>query len=131
MSDVAKSAVEFLKKDLEKAQRQWKEGKPFEALLQRKNKTKEGEEVKTLKDLLKLFDPEPDEIEWLLEYAGDKDETKLRKYRQRIAFLKASRKEFHEEYDEDVTDVDFMRLLELPFTDPKDALEFSAEELKD
>lgn len=116
-------ALEFLKEDLEKAKKQWREGKQFESLLQR--------EGKTLQDLLDLFDPQPDENAWVGEYNGNKNAPILWIHRNRMAFLKASRKEFHEEYDEDITDVDFMRLLELPFTDPKYTIERSIEELGD
>jgi hypothetical protein len=83
----------------------------------------------TMEDLCRLFDPKPDESDWLIEDATSGEEPKLRLYRRRMAFLKASRKEFHEEYDDNVTDVDFMRLLELPFTDPKYTIEFSMEEM--
>lgn len=121
----ATSALEFLKKDLEETQKQWKEGKPFESLPQRNPK------AKTLHDLLDLFDPKEDETDWMVEVVNQNDETKTRLYRRRIAFLKAARKEFYEEYNDEVTDVDYMRLLELPYTDPKDALQFSLEELKD
>lgn len=114
-------ALEFLKQDLEKAKQQWRDGEQWKSLLQR--------EGKTLQDLLDLFDPQPDESDWISEYGNKKNSPLLRLYRRRMAFLKASRKEFHDEYDEEITDVDFMRLLELPFTDPKYVIEYSIEEL--
>lgn len=116
-------ALEFLKEDLEKAKQQWRNGKQFESLLQRENKN--------LQELLDLFDPQPDEDAWVNEYNGDKISPVLWIYRNRMAILKASRKEFHEEYDDEVTDVDFMRLLELPYTDPKYTIECSIDELGD
>ena len=116
-------ALQFLRNDLEKAKPQWRNGEQFESLLQR-------EDV-SLQELLDIFDPKPDEDAWIAEYHDKKRSPKLRLYRRRMAFLKASRKEFHEEYDEDVTDVDFMRLLELPFTDPKYVIEFSMEDMRD
>lgn len=121
MSKIVK-ALEFLEEDLEKAKKQWREGKQWESILQRNNKD--------LQELLDIFDPQPDEDDWEAEYGGKRLSYKLNLYRSRMAFLKASRKEFHEEYDEDVTDVDFMRLLELPFTDPKFVIEHSKEQLK-
>jgi hypothetical protein len=116
-------ALEFLKTDLEKAKEQWRSGKQFESLLQR--------EQKDLNQLLDKFDPKPDENDWSSEYGSKKRRRKLSLYRRRIAFLAASRKEFREEYGDEVTDVDFMRLLELPYTDPKFAIEYSIEELQD
>lgn len=115
-------ALELLKNDLEKAKPQWRGGEMFESLLQR--------EDMNMQELCNLFDPTPDESDWIAETAGEGREPLLRLYRRRMAFLKASRKEFHEEYDENVTDVDFMRLLELPFTDPKYTIEFSMEEMR-
>lgn len=114
-------ALQLLRNDLEKAKPQWRNGEMLESLLQR--------EDMNMQELCDLFDPEPDENDWLIEDATAGEEPKLRLYRRRMAFLKASRKEFHEEYDENVTDVDFMRLLELPFTDPKYTIEFSMEEM--
>lgn len=116
-------ALEFLKTDLEEAKKQWRDGEQFKSLLQR--------EEKDLNDLLDKFDPKPDENDWSSEYGNKKRRHKLVLYRRRIAFLAASRKEFREEYDEEVTDVDFMRLLELPYTDPKYAIEYSIQELQD
>lgn len=116
-------ALELLKNDLEKAKPQWRGGEMFESLLQR--------EGMNMQELCDLFDPWPDEADWVVESTGKRRSPKLKLYRKRLAFLKASRKEFHEEYDENVTDVDFMRLLELPYTDPKYAIEFSMEEMRD
>jgi hypothetical protein len=116
-------ALQFLKQDLEKAKPQWREGKEWESLLQR--------EGVNLEQLLDIFDPEPDESAWVSEYSDKRRARQLILYRARMAFLKASRKEWHEEYDPDVTDVDYMRLLELPFTDPKYVIEYSMVELKD
>ena len=109
-------ALNFLKDDLDKAEKQWQGKEQMMSLLQR-------EDV-DLEDLLDKFDPTDDENKWSEEYAKkDKRYPYLRLYRKRVAFLKASRKEFHEEYDEDVTDVDMMRLLELPYTDPRYVIE--------
>jgi hypothetical protein len=118
-----KDALEFLKDDLDKAKKQWREGEQFKSLLQR--------EDKSLDKLLELFDPREDERDWDIEYNQKKRSPELRLYRKRMAFLKASRKEFHEEYDDEYTDVDFMRLLEIPYTDPKYAIEWTLEELQD
>ena len=60
-----------------------------------------------------------------------KREPKLTLFRKRMAFLKASRKEFIEDYNPEVTDVDFMRLMEVPYTDSKFAIDFSIEEMKE
>ena len=122
MSNIS-AALEFLKTDIEKAKEQWTSGKQFESMLQR--------EGKTLEDLVKLFDYKPDENDWSQEYGDKKRASKLKLYRKRMAFLKASTKEFREEYDEDVTDVDTMRLLEVPFTDSKYIIELSKEEMQD
>lgn len=118
-----KDALEFLKDDLDKAKKQWREGEQFKSLLQR--------EDKSLDKLLELFDPQEDERDWDIEYHQKKRSPELRLYRKRMAFLKASRKEFHEEYDDEYTDVDFMRLLEVPYTDPKYVIECTLEELQD
>lgn len=123
MSKVA-DALKFLKDDLVKAQAQWREdGNQFKSLLQR--------EDRSLQELLDLFDPQEDEDKWSNEYKGDKRSPLLWLFRNRMAFLKASRKEFHEEYDDEVTDVDFMRLLELPYTDSKYTIERSIHTLGD
>lgn len=116
------SALNFLKEDNEKAKDQWLKGEQFRSLLQR--------EEKELKDLLDLFDPTPDDEAWKEEYykAGS-ESPKLEKLRKRIAFLRAARKEFHEDYDHELTDVDFMRLLEVPFTDPQYVIDWSILEL--
>ena len=115
-------ALRFLKEiDHENAKKQWREGKQFMSLLQRSKKS--------LEELLQLFDPSLDESDWSQEYGDKKRTYKLRLYRKRMAILKASRKEFHEEYDENVTDVDFMRLMEIPFTDSKYEIEFTIDEL--
>lgn len=118
-----KDALEFLKDDLDKAKKQWREGEQFKSLLQR--------EDKSLDKLLELFDPQEDERDWDIEYNQKKRSPELRLYRKRMAFLKASRKEFHEEYDDEFTDVDFMRLLEIPYTDPKYAIEWTLDDLQD
>ena len=47
-----------------------------------------------------------------------------------MAFLKASRKEFHEDYDPEISDVDYMRLLEVPFTDSRFPIDYCLEEMK-
>ena len=118
------SAMEFLLDDIEKARSQWRDGEQFRSLLQRNDKS--------LNDLLDTFDPKPDEDAWNKEYTvGDKVSGALNLYSRRVAILKASRKEFHEEYDEDVTDVDFIRLLELPYTVPKYVIETTKEYLQE
>ncbi len=117
-------ALNFLKKDLKNAQKQWTDGKQFESLLQRESVTVEGLDL--------LFDPADDEAAWASEYAKpDAFAPLTRLYRQRIAFLKDSRKEFHEDYDPEVSDVDFMRLLEVPYTDPEYVIDWSIGELED
>lgn len=118
-------ALDFLIEDAKKAKRQWAGGEPlpFMSLLQRNDKT--------FSDLLQMFDASEDESAWSTEYEQAADPLKLQIYRKRLAFLKGSRKEFYEEYDPERTDVDFMRLLELPFTEPTDAMNFSKEEMKD
>lgn len=116
-------ALKFLKEDNEKAKKQWREGKQFMSLLQR--------EEKELKDLLDLFDPTDDDTKWCSEYGNPKQEApKLQQYRKRIAFLRAARREFHEEYDPELTDVDFMRLLEVPFVDSKYVIDWSIAEME-
>lgn len=117
------SALNFLKEDNEKAKKQWRDGKQFMSLLQR--------EDKTLQDLLDLFDPQEDDQLWLQEYGNPKQEApKLQQYRKRLSFLHAARREFHEDYDPELTDVDFMRLLEVPFTDPKYVIDWSISEME-
>lgn len=118
-----KEALNFLKDDLDKAVKQWRETEQFQSLLQRENKD--------LKQLLDLFDPEQDENDWTNEYNDQQRTPYIMLYKKRMAILKASRKEFLEEYNEDITDVDFMRLLELPYTEPKYVIESSIEELQD
>ena len=119
----AEQALELLKTDLDQAEQQWIGGKQFMSFLQR--------EDLDLAKLLAKFDPKEDESKWAKEYNGSKDSLKLRIHRKAAAFLKASRKDFHEEYDPDFTDVDFMRLLQLPYTDPRYVIECSKDELKD
>lgn len=116
-------ALNFLKSDLDNAEKQWEEGKQWESLLQR--------EGKNFDDLWEKFDPKEDESKWIAEYNGERKAAKLQLYAKRMSFLKASRKEFREEYDEKVTDVDFMRLLELPYTDPRYVIEYGLEEMKE
>ena len=118
-------ALNFLKEDIDKVHEQFVGTKQWMSLLQRNDVD--------LKDLLDKFDPQPDDSDWQQEYSNiaDRREPKLGLYRKRIAFLKASRKEFHEDYDPDVTDADFMRLLEVPYTESKFAIDFSLEEMKD
>lgn len=119
------SALQFLKEDIDKVHQQFIGSEPWMSLLQRNQVD--------LQDLLDKFDPQSDDDDWEQEYSDDKKkrEPLLALYRKRIAFLKASRKEFHEDYDPEVTDVDFMRLMEVPFTDSKFAIDFSLEEMKD
>lgn len=120
------SALEFLKEDIDKVHEQFTGTKQWMSLLQR-NKLE-------LKDLLDKFDPQEDDSAWEQEYS-DKEkknrEPKLTLYRKRMAFLKASRKEFHEDYDPEVSDVDYMRLLEVPFTDSRFPIDYCLEEMKD
>ena len=110
-----KEALNFLKDDLSQAAGQWTDKGYTESMLQRNDCT--------LDDLLDKFDPADDEADWLKEYSGDMKAEKLRLYRKRLSFLKASRKEWREEYDPGISDVDFMRLLEVPYTDPKYAID--------
>lgn len=116
-------ALEFLKNDIPKAVDQWMQDKPFKSLLQR-----EGVNIDSL---IALFDPSEDEAAWAEEYAGAARSNKLQLYRKRIDFLRGSQKEFEEDYDPDVTDVDFMRLLEVPYTDSKYTIDWSIDEMKD
>lgn len=108
-------ALTFLQTDIATAKQQWElPRKQFESLLQRNGVS--------INDLLTKFDPQEDEQAWADMYnnaTGEDVKKKLRLYRRRLAFLKASCKEFHEEYDPEVTDVDFIRLLEVPFTDSR------------
>ena len=122
----AVDALNFLKKDVEKVHRQFVGPEQWMSLLQRNGLT--------LKDLLDQFDPKEDDDEWEREYSDiDKKrrDPKLELFRKRMAFLKASRKEFYEDYDADFTDVDFMRLMEVPYTDSKFPIDFSIYEMED
>lgn len=116
-SDNIYKSLEFLRKDLDAAEKQWEGGKEFMSLLQR--------EYTTLKSLLLMFDSLEDEGKWKKEYETKKRATVLGTFKRRIAFLRASEKEFHEDYDPEVTDVDFMRLLEVSYTDPRYVIEKS------
>lgn len=118
-------ALQFLKKDIDQVHEQYTGTKQWMSLLQRNDIE--------FNDLLDKFDPKEDDDKWEQEYSDNtkKREPLLALYRKRMAFLKASRKEFHEDYDTEVSDVDFMRLLEVPYTDSKFAIDFSIEEMKD
>jgi len=115
-------ALDFLKTDLDSAEKQWEQGKQFMSILQR--------ESVSFDDLWNKFDPSEDESKWGQEYGNEKKSPKLQAYRKRMAFLKASRKEFKEEYDDKITDCDFMRLLEVPYTDSRYVIEYSKGDLK-
>ena len=119
------SALEFLKEDIDKVHEQFVGSEQWMSLLQRNQVT--------LQDLLDKFDPQSDDDDWEQEYSDKmkKREPKLTLFRKRMAFLKASRKEFIEDYNPEVTDVDFMRLMEVPYTDSKFAIDFSIEEMKE
>lgn len=119
----ASEALNFLKEDLEKAKKQWEEGKPFESLLQRSDTT--------LDELLEKFKYTEDETKWIQEYQGQQDISKMRPARAKIAFLKGSCKEFEEEYNEEITDVDYMRLLEIPFTESEYVIDLSIGSMKE
>ncbi len=106
-------AVRFLKTDIDKVKSQYEDGKRIvvESFLQRNGKG--------LDDLVDMFDPSDNESKWCEEYKDKKREPKLRMHSLRMGFLQACRKEFHEEYDTEITDCDFMRLMEVPHTDAK------------
>lgn len=115
-------AMNLLKKDLDSAEKQWEGGDQFMSFLQRNDIT--------FGQLIDIFDPSEDENKWCQEYNSTAELPKLIQLRRRLAFLKASRKEFHEEYDQDITDCDFLRTLEVPFKDPRYIIEFSLHEMK-
>ena len=117
-------ALKFLRKDIDIAHEQWVGTRQFMSLLQR--------EDKNLSELLELFDPSEDIADWETEYAKpDQKAPKLQQLRKRIAYLMASRKEFYEDYDTERTDVDFIRLLEVPYTDSKYVIDWSMTEMGD
>lgn len=121
MAEKVQEALNFLKEDLDKAELQWTQGLPFQSLLQRADLS--------LEELLEKFNADDDENEWCKEYKESGDSTKLITLRRRLALLKSLLKEFHEEYDPAISDVDFMRLLELPYTEPRYVIESSINEL--
>lgn len=117
-----KKALEFLKEDEKLVKKIYNEGKPLESFLQRNNKT--------LSDLLnEKFIKKDDEDEFVKEYTGDGRSSITATLKRRLAFLLTARKEFHEDYDDEWSDVDFMRLLQVPYTDAKFVVEWSIDEL--
>lgn len=121
-SDAAiKEALEFLKEDEKKVKKIYDEGKQRESLLQRNGVDFQG--------LLAKFRHKPDENAFIQEYNGDGRSSITATLKRRLTFLLTARKEFYEDYDDTWSDVDFMRLHQVPYTDAKFIVDWSLEEL--
>lgn len=118
----AVDAIKFMRSDGEYAVDEFRKHGHTMSFLQRNGVSLSG--------LLSRFDSSKEESDWISEYYGDGKIDKMVLHRRRLAFLKASKKEFREDYG-DASDVDFMRLLEVSYTDPKYVLDWSLYELKD
>lgn len=117
-------ALNLLSTDIDDAKRQWTDGIPMRSLPQRMDKSYE--------ELFDTFDPTEDDDKWCSEYnSEEKRGSYLILYRKRMALLRAAQKELAEEYDPNVTDCDFMRLLEVPYTDSKYPIDYSLSEMKE
>lgn len=94
----ATEAVEFLikdhgdKKPPSGFRKDFAEDKPYRSILQR------NDDVKSLDDILDLFNWKDDSDEWLKEYKGDKNMNKMVMYRRRASFCVGGWREFNEDF---------------------------------
>lgn len=121
MSNVVE-ALKLIRDDCDKARKAVDDGTPLKSFIQRTGKT--------IDELDDMFDPSMDEADDSRCRAEGGPGPQHRLYRRRIAFLRGSLKEFHEDFDDKVSDVDFMRLMSAPFADAKFPVTLAIEEME-